>query len=98
MTKDFRFWFGLALLGLAVLFTLQNVTIVEVSFLFWTLKLPRAILLFVIFAAGARSKTAASQRTIENRVRIFPARQGDGQWTSLPARSRVSHPASNSRI
>ena len=53
MTKDFRFWFGLALLGLAVLFTLQNVTIVEVSFLFWTLKLPRAILLFVIFAAGA---------------------------------------------
>lgn len=53
MTKDFRFWLNMALLGLAILFTLQNVTIVEVSFLFWTLKLPRAILLFVIFAAGA---------------------------------------------
>ncbi len=53
MAKDIRFWFGIALLGLAVLFTLQNVAVVEVSFLFWTITLPRAILLFVIFAAGA---------------------------------------------
>ena len=53
MAKDFRLWFGMTLLGLAVLFTLQNVATVEVSFLFWTIRLPRAILLFVIFAAGA---------------------------------------------
>ncbi len=43
----------MVVLGVVVLFTIQNVAVVEVSFLFWTLKLPRAILLFVIFAAGA---------------------------------------------
>ena len=53
MGKTIRFWSSMTLLGLAVLFTVQNVAIVEVSFLFWTLKLPRAILLFIIFAAGA---------------------------------------------
>lgn len=52
MTKNIRFWAGMVLLGLVVLFTLQNVAVVEINFFFWSLKLPRAILLFVIFAMG----------------------------------------------
>jgi len=53
MVKDFRFWFSMTLLGLAVLFAVQNVATVEVSFLLWTLKMPRAILMFLVFVAGA---------------------------------------------
>jgi uncharacterized integral membrane protein len=53
MGRNFRFWAGMTVLGLVVIFTIQNVTVVEVTFLFWTLRLPRAILLFLVFAAGA---------------------------------------------
>lgn len=53
MTKQVRFWVTMVLLGLLVLFVIQNVATVEVSFLFWTLKLPRSILLFLTFAVGA---------------------------------------------
>lgn len=51
--KGVRFWLGLLLLGLVVLVTLQNVETVQVSFLLWSVELPRAVLLVVIFAAGA---------------------------------------------
>lgn len=50
-----RFWLGIGLAGAVILFTLQNVGAVEVVFLLWALRLPLAILLFVIFAAGAVS-------------------------------------------
>lgn len=53
MAKNVRFWVGMVLFGIVMLFTLQNIAIVEVSFFFWSLQLPRAILLFVIFALGA---------------------------------------------
>lgn len=52
MSRDIRVWVTIAILGLLTLFTLQNVVTVEVTFLFWTLTLPRAILLFLVFAAG----------------------------------------------
>ncbi|MDH3239748.1 MAG: LapA family protein [Alphaproteobacteria bacterium] len=52
MAQTIRFWTGMTVLGLLVIFTIQNVTVVEVTFLLWTLKLPRAILLFLVFAAG----------------------------------------------
>lgn len=55
MAQAIRFWAGMTVLGLVVIFTIQNVTTVEVTFLLWTLKLPRAILLFLVFAAGALS-------------------------------------------
>lgn len=51
--KGIRFWLGIVLLGLVVMFTLQNVATVQVSFFLWTVELRRAVLLFVIFAAGA---------------------------------------------
>lgn len=53
MAKDIRFWFSMFILGLVVLFTLQNIATVEVKFLIWSLMLPRAIVLFLTFAAGA---------------------------------------------
>lgn len=51
--RRWRFWLGLALAGAVMLFTLQNVSEAEVAFLFWAVRMPLAILLFVIFAMGA---------------------------------------------
>jgi len=40
MVKEFRFWIGVIAIGLVVLFTLQNIATVEVSFLMWTIQVP----------------------------------------------------------
>jgi len=42
----------MAIIALIVVFAVQNATTVEVSFLFWSMALPRAVLLFLIFAVG----------------------------------------------
>lgn len=41
------------LLGVLVVFVVQNVATVEVNFLVWNVSLPRAILYLIIFALGA---------------------------------------------
>lgn len=51
--KDVRYWVGMAVLGLVVIFTVQNIATVEVGFLFWSITLPKAIVLFLMFAAGS---------------------------------------------
>ena len=43
---------GIVIVGLIVLFTAQNVATVEVSFLAWSISLPRAVLLFLVFSGG----------------------------------------------
>jgi len=43
---------GIVIVGLVVLFTVQNVATVEVSFLAWSISLPRAVLLFLVFVGG----------------------------------------------
>ncbi|NQV83591.1 MAG: LapA family protein [Rhodospirillales bacterium] len=43
---------GIVIVGLIVLFTVQNVATVEVSFLAWSISLPRAVLLFLVFVGG----------------------------------------------
>ena len=42
----------LTLAGLAVLFIIQNVTVVEIKFLFWSLQMSRALLMFGLLAIG----------------------------------------------
>ena len=37
---------------LAVLFVIQNVTVVEVKFLFWSLQMSRSLLIFILLAIG----------------------------------------------
>jgi len=41
-----------ALLGLLVVFVIQNVATVEVNFLVWNMSLPRAVLYLIFLAAG----------------------------------------------
>lgn len=44
--------FILILAGLAVLFIIQNVAIVEIQFLFWAIQMPRSLLIFLLLAIG----------------------------------------------
>ena len=43
---------GLILAAVVVLFILQNVTTMELTFLFWTLSMSRALLMFLILSIG----------------------------------------------
>lgn len=43
---------ALVLLILTVIFTLQNIQVITIRFLFWEFSLSRALVIFVIFAMG----------------------------------------------
>ncbi|WP_417317579.1 LapA family protein [Emcibacter sp.] len=43
---------GLSLLGLLFIFILQNATIVDIKFLFWTFSMSRALMIFLVLAVG----------------------------------------------
>ena len=42
----------LAVICLAVIFVIQNVRVVELTFFFWTLSMSRALLIFLILSIG----------------------------------------------
>ena len=42
----------LFLAGLAVLFVIQNVAVVEIQFLFWAIQMSRSLLMFLLLAIG----------------------------------------------
>ena len=44
---------GAVLIGLALVFTLQNTQVVEVRFLFWKLSMSQVLLIFLLLASGA---------------------------------------------
>ena len=48
----FKLAFSLMLAGLAVLFVVQNVALVEVRFLLWALPMTLSLLIFLLFAGG----------------------------------------------
>jgi uncharacterized integral membrane protein len=63
---------SIVMVGMAVLFIIQNVTVVDMKFLFWTLSMSRALLMSLILSVGIilgwllhsyfkRSKTVAMQ-------------------------------------
>ena len=44
---------ALALIALAMLFVIQNLSVVELRFLFWTLSMSRALLFILLLVIGA---------------------------------------------
>ncbi len=44
--------FAFMLAGISLLFIIQNLSIVEIQFLFWSFSLPRAIFLVLILGTG----------------------------------------------
>ena len=49
---NFKLIFSLVMTGMAVLFIIQNVTVVDMKFLFWTLSMSRALLMSLILSVG----------------------------------------------
>ena len=49
---NYKLIVGTILIGLAVVFTIQNVTVTDLRFLFWTLTMSRAVLMFLILSVG----------------------------------------------
>ena len=49
---NFKLLFTLTIVGLAVLFIIQNVAVVEVQFLFWSMRMSRSLLMFLLLAIG----------------------------------------------
>jgi uncharacterized integral membrane protein len=57
-----EYWIGIAmdiklivilmLAGLVVLFIIQNVAVVEIRFLFWSIQMSRSLLMFLLLAIG----------------------------------------------
>jgi len=43
---------SIALSGLVLLFVVQNLAVVEVNLLFWSIQMPRALLVAIIFLVG----------------------------------------------
>jgi uncharacterized integral membrane protein len=49
---NFKLILTIAMAGMAVLFIIQNVTVVDMKFLFWTLSMSRALLMSLILSVG----------------------------------------------
>jgi uncharacterized integral membrane protein len=43
---------SLVLAGLTILFILQNITVININFLFWTFFISRSVLIFVVLLIG----------------------------------------------
>jgi uncharacterized integral membrane protein len=47
-----KFILGVIFGGLVIVFMIQNVDTVELQFLTWTMQIPRAVMILVVFAVG----------------------------------------------
>jgi uncharacterized integral membrane protein len=49
---SWRYLFVLIAVGTVVVFVIQNIAVVEVQFLFWSISVTRSLLLLIIFGVG----------------------------------------------
>lgn len=49
---NFRLVFSLVLVALVLIFTAQNVEVIGIRFLFWTVSMSRALMIFFVLAVG----------------------------------------------
>ena len=52
MNMNYKLLLILVISGLAVLFIIQNVTVVEIRFLLWSVQMSRSLLIFILLAIG----------------------------------------------
>ena len=50
--RHYKLALALILVGLLVLFAVQNYEVVQIRLMFWSLEMSRALLLFLVFATG----------------------------------------------
>lgn len=51
--KNIKLIVSLVLIGIAVIFIVQNVAAIEIKFLFWSLELSSSLLIFIVLCLGA---------------------------------------------
>jgi len=51
----YKLYFVFTLVALAVLFIIQNMEVVEIRFLFWSISMSRSLMIFLLFTSGAVS-------------------------------------------
>ena len=49
----YKLYFVFSLVVLAILFIFQNMEVVEIRFLFWSVSISRSLLIFLLFTSGA---------------------------------------------
>ena len=49
---NYKLFVILFLAGLIVLFSIQNVAVVDIQFLLWSASIPRALLVFIVLGTG----------------------------------------------
>lgn len=49
---NYKLIFSLFLVGLLIIFIVQNVAVMEIRFLFWKLSMSRSIMIFFVLVAG----------------------------------------------
>lgn len=49
---NYKLIISLVLIGLVVLFIVQNAAVVDIRFLFWTISMSRALMVFFLLAIG----------------------------------------------
>ncbi len=49
----YKLYFVLSLVALVVLFIFQNMEVVEIRFLFWSISMSRSLMIFLVFFSGA---------------------------------------------
>lgn len=50
--RTIKLFVALVLVGLLIIFAIQNVASVQIDFLFWSFPIRRVVLLFLVFGAG----------------------------------------------
>jgi len=50
--QRFMLYTGITLAVLVIIFVIQNTVVVDIRFLFWTLSMSRALMIFAILAVG----------------------------------------------
>ncbi len=56
----------LFLSAVVLIFVMQNLTIVEIDFLFWSMRVPRALLIFLVFVIGGAVGFLIDQSTTQS--------------------------------
>ena len=49
---NYKLIIGLILMGLLVVFIIQNAAVVEIRLIFWTITMSRVLLMFIVLAIG----------------------------------------------
>jgi len=52
MKLNYKKIISLVLAGLTILFILQNITVININFLFWTFFISRSVLIFLVLLIG----------------------------------------------